>query len=152
MEINVKSAAFKEGELIPEKYTCSGEGISPPIEWDAAGDSVASYVLICEDPDAPIRTFTHWVLYDLSPETHALPEHVPDKDKLPNGGVHGINSMRKLGYMGPCPPSGTHRYFFKVFALDKKLELGPGAEKEKVLKAMSGHILGEGQLMGKYSK
>ena len=138
--------------MIPEKYTCSGEGISPPISWESVADSVKSYALICEDPDAPMGTFTHWVIYDMPPQTHELPERVPNQNTLPNGGVHGINSLRKTGYMGPCPPSGTHRYFFKVFALDSRLGLKPGAGKDEVLRAMEGHIVGEGQLMGRYER
>lgn len=152
MQIQVRSPAFSDGEMIPDRYTCTGDGASPPIEWDTPGDSVQSFALICDDPDAPMGTFTHWVVYDLPPDVHKLPERVPNEDALPNGGVHGINSLHKTGYTGPCPPSGTHRYFFKVFALDKKLDLKPGAGKEKVLREMEGHIVGEGQLMGRYTR
>lgn len=152
MDIQVKSPAFKDGEKIPEKYTCSGDGISPPIAWETPSDNVESFALICEDPDAPMGTFTHWVVYDMPTDVHALPEKVPNEDKLPIGGTHGINSLRRSGYTSPCPPSGTHRYFFKVFALDSKLGLKPGAGKDEVLKAMKGHIVGEGQLMGTYSR
>lgn len=152
MEIRVESPAFGHGQKIPEKYTCRGEGASPVIRWETAGDSAESFAVICEDPDAPMGTFTHWVVYDLPPDVHELPERIPNRDKLPSGGTHGINSMHKSGYVGPCPPSGTHRYFFKVFALDIKLDLKPGAGKDQVLKAMQGHVLGEGELMGTYGK
>lgn len=152
MDIQVKSDAFKDGEMIPQKYTCSGEDVSPPIAWDMEGDDVESFALLCEDPDAPTGTFTHWVVYDLPPNVHELPEGVPIKDTLPNGGMQGINSTHKSGYKGPCPPSGTHRYYFNVFALNKRLRLDPGAGKDELLEAMKGHILSEGYLMGKYSR
>ncbi len=152
MQIQVKSRAFSDGEMIPAKYTCTGDGISPPISWEPVSDNIRSFALICEDPDAPMGTFTHWVVYDLPPEVHELPERVPNEDRLPGGGVHGINSLHKSGYVGMCPPSGTHRYFFKVFALDTTLDLKPGAGKDEVLKAMEGHIVGEGQLMGRYQR
>ncbi len=151
MDIKVTSPAFRQGEEIPQKYTCNGDGVSPPVEWEVLSNNVRSFVLISEDPDAPMGTFTHWVVYDLPPNIRALPERVPNDDELPTGGVHGINSLHKIGYMGPCPPSGRHRYFFRVFALDERLDLKPGAGKDKVLRAMQGHILGEGELMGTYS-
>ncbi|MCE5198049.1 MAG: YbhB/YbcL family Raf kinase inhibitor-like protein [Armatimonadota bacterium] len=152
MEVQVKSPAFSEGDSIPDKYTCNGDGMSPPIQWDVPGDNVQSFAVICEDPDAPTGVFTHWVVYDLPPDVHELSERVPNEDKLPNGGVHGVNSIHKTGYLGMCPPKGTHRYYFKVFALDKKLDLAPGAGKKKVEDAMQGHIVGEGELMGTYAR
>lgn len=152
MDIQVRSPAFGEGEMIPRQYTCTGDGVSPPIAWQAPTDSVESFALVCEDPDAPMGTFTHWVLYDLPSNVHELPERIPNEDHPPTGGTHGVNSMHRTGYMGPCPPSGTHRYFFKVFALDTRLGLEPGAGKDDLLEAMEGHVVGKGQLMGKYQR
>jgi len=152
MEMRVRSSAFTDGGMIPERYTCDGEGISPPIAWEHVSDNIRSFALICEDPDAPMGTFTHWVVYDLPPDVSELPENVPNKDHLPNGGVHGINSLHKIGYFGPCPPSGTHRYFFKVYALDKKLDIRPGADKDHLMEAMKRHVVAQGQIMGKYQR
>lgn len=152
MEMRVRSSAFTDGGMIPEKYTCDGEGISPPIVWESVSDNIRSFALICEDPDAPMGTFTHWVVYDLPSDVTELPEHIPNKDRLPNGGLQGINSLHKTGYFGPCPPSGTHRYFFKVYALDKKLDIGPSADKDRLMEAMKGHIVAQGQIMGKYQR
>jgi Raf kinase inhibitor-like YbhB/YbcL family protein len=108
--------------------------------------------LIADDPDAPRGTFVHWVIYNLPSDTRGLPEDVPNQQILPSGAAQGVNGAGSVGYMGPCPPSGTHRYFFKVYALDTQLGLGAGASNEEVLDAMEGHVLGEGQLMGTYRR
>lgn len=150
MHVKVKSRAFSDGEMIPRQYTCNGDGISPPISWESPSDNIQSFALICDDPDAPIGTFTHWVIYDLPPDLREIPERIPNESTVPGGGIHGINSLHKTGYTSPCPPSGTHHYHFKVYALDTKLNLNPGASKDKVLKAMQGHIKGEGELIGLY--
>lgn len=151
MSIKVNSSAFHDGERIPSLYTCDGDRISPPLSWtDVSG--VKSFVLIADDPDAPRGTFVHWVLFNLPADTKQLPAHVPTHEKLPNGAVQGRNSGGGIGYTPPCPPSGTHRYFFKVYALDKKLDLPSGATKADVSMAMEGHVLGEGQLMGTYRR
>jgi Raf kinase inhibitor-like YbhB/YbcL family protein len=152
MEIKVKSTAFEEGGKIPKQYTCDGSDVSPPLAWSAIPEGTKSIALICDDPDAPMGTWVHWVLFNLPPDVKELPENVPARKNLENGAIHGINDFRNLGYGGPCPPSGTHRYYFKVYALDMQINLKAGITKGKLLKAMKGHILAEGQLMGKYTR
>jgi Raf kinase inhibitor-like YbhB/YbcL family protein len=152
MSIDVASPAFEEGGAIPARYTCDGLDVSPPLSWSSLPDGTQSLALIADDPDAPRGTFVHWVLYNLPPDTHRLPEDVPNRERLPSGAVQGVNSAARVGYMGPCPPSGTHRYFFKVYALDTGLDLGGGTTKEELVNAMEGHVLAEGQLMGTYRR
>jgi len=152
MQISLTSPAFRDGGVIPARYTCDGENISPPLRWGDLPAGTRALVLICDDPDAPGKTWVHWVLYDLPPDVQELPEGIPPKEALENGAKQGRNDFRKLGYGEPCPPGGTHRYFFKLYALDKPLGLAPGATKAKVLAAMEGHVLGRGQLIGKYSR
>lgn len=152
MGIIVESSAFKEGGMIPSKYTCDGSDISPPISWSGLPDKTVSIALISDDPDAPMGTWVHWVLYDLPANVTDIPENVPTEKVLKNGGKQGITDFRRIGYGGPCPPSGTHRYYFKIYSLDVKLGLDPGASKDQLLSAMKGHILDEGQLMGKYKR
>lgn len=153
MELQVSSSAFQPGEMIPVKHTCDGPDLSPPLQWTAPPGGTKSLALICDDPDAPVGTWVHWVLYGLSPETTSLPEAVP-KDKIVLGGARqGMNDFRRIGYGGPCPPPGApHRYFFKLYALDSSLDLEPGLTKQQLLDAMKGHILAQGQLMGKYKR
>jgi Raf kinase inhibitor-like YbhB/YbcL family protein len=150
--IRVTSPAFQEGQTIPLQYTCDGDSISPPLNWEAVPEGTQSIALILDDPDAPGGTFVHWVLYDLPADLEGLPENLPAGKGLPIGGEEGVNSTKKTGYAGPCPPRGTHRYFFKVYALDTKLNLPAGETKERLLEAMEGHILGQGQLMGRYKR
>jgi len=152
MEIKVTSTAFEQGGMIPNKYTCDGQDISPPLSWVDVPDGTASIVLVCDDPDAPMGTWVHWVLFDLPPDAQGLPENIPAVENLENGGIHGINDWRKLGYGGPCPPGGTHRYYFKIYALDKLMNIPVGNTKAQLLKAMEGHILAEGELMGRYKR
>jgi len=152
MAITVTSTAFQEGGMIPAKYTADGANVSPPLAWTGIPEGTKSLALINDDPDAPVGTWVHWVLYNLPPDTKLLAENVPSNATLPNGARHGTNDFRKLGYGGPAPPSGTHRYYFKVYALDAMLDLAPGATKKQLEKAMAGHILGQGQLMGKYKR
>jgi Raf kinase inhibitor-like YbhB/YbcL family protein len=152
MGIKIESPAFKEGGMIPVKYTCDGENVSPALKWGDLPTGTKSLALISDDPDAPVGTWVHWVLYNLPPDVRALPENVPSKKSLENGAVHGTNDFKRLGYGGPCPPGGTHRYFFKIYALDKKIDLAPGAKKDQLVKAMEGHVLDSGQLMGKYRR
>lgn len=109
-------------------------------------------VLIADDPEAPRGTFVHWVIYNLPPDTRRLPEDVLKRETLPSGAAQGVNGAGRVGYMGPCPPGGTHRYFFKVYVLDRDLDLGGGATKEDLLDAMEGHILAEGRLVGTYRR
>jgi len=152
MEIKITSPAFDDGGLIPSKYTCDGADISPPLQWQPAPEGTRSIALICDDPDAPMGTWVHWVLFNLPADTTELAENIPPDKTLPNAARQGTNDFRRIGYGGPCPPSGTHRYFFKIYALDTQIDLSPGADKRQLLKAVDGHILGKGQLVGKYSR
>ena len=153
MTIQLTSSAFAEGAPIPEKYTCDGEDISPLLKWSNAPKGTKSLALICDDPDAPIGTWVHWVLYDIPPAVTELPEGVPTTEALPSGAKQGINDFKRLGYGGPCPPRGSaHRYFFTLYALDTELQLEPGATKKDLVRAMEGHILAEGRLMGTYKR
>lgn len=148
----VTSAAFSPGEPIPRTHTCDGEDVSPPLAWSGVPAGAKSLALICDDPDAPAGTWVHWVLYDLPPESKTLAGGVPRQENLKNGAKQGKNDFRKTGYNGPCPPGGTHRYFFKLYALDVALNLPAGLTKTELLKAMEGHVLGEGRLMGTYNR
>jgi len=150
--MKLQSTAFKDGEMIPGKYTCDGANISPPLSWNALPAGTKSLVLICDDPDAPAGTWVHWVYYDIPPETTDLPENVAPLQHPQTGGTQGKNDFRKIGYGGPCPPGGTHRYYFKIYALDVMLVLPPGATKAEVLKAMEGHVVDKTALMGKYKR
>jgi Raf kinase inhibitor-like YbhB/YbcL family protein len=146
------SSAFSEGAMIPGKYTCDGEDVSPPLNWKALPAGTKSLALICDDPDAPVGTWVHWVYYDIPAGTEGLPENVVPDERPAQGGTQGVNDFRKIGYGGPCPPGGTHRYYFKLYALDTPLNLSSGATKKQVLKAMENHIIGQTQLMGKYKR
>jgi Raf kinase inhibitor-like YbhB/YbcL family protein len=150
--LDVRSSAFKEGSVIPARYTCDGLDFSPPLSWSSVPDGTQSLTLIADDPDAPRGAFVHWVIYNLPPDTRRLPEDVPNQQTLPSGALQGINGAGSIGYTGPCPPSGTHRYFFKVYALDTELDLGVGATKEEVVRAMEGHVRAEGRLLGTYQR
>lgn len=152
MEIVIKSSAFENGGMIPSKYTCDGEDISPPLEWDSLPEGTKSIAIISDDPDAPMGTWVHWVIYNIPPDKKGLDENVPKVRELPDGARQGMNDFKRIGYGGPCPPYGVHRYYFKIYALDTLLDLPPGATKKELLKAMEGHILAKGELMGKYSR
>ncbi len=152
MEIKITSSAFLEGGMIPKKYTCDGENISPQLAWTSVPDNAKSLTLISDDPDAPVGTWVHWVLYNLPASVNELTENIPTQKVLVNGAKQGTNDFRRIGYGGPCPPGGTHRYYFKLYDLDTMLNLDAGATKAEVLKAMQGHILAHGQLMGKYKR
>lgn len=152
MEIKITSPAFEDGGLIPARYTCDGEDISPPLRWDAVPEGTRSIALICDDPDAPMGTWVHWVLFNLPADTRELAEKFPADETLHDGTRQGITDFGSTGYGGPCPPSGTHRYFFKIYALDTKIDLVAVADKARLLEAMEGHILGQGQLVGKYER
>jgi hypothetical protein len=152
MEIKITSSAFEEGGLIPAKYTCDGADVSPPLQWDAVPEGTKSVALICDDPDAPMGTWVHWVLFNLPSDAKELAENIPAEETLPNGAKQGVNDFGRIGYGGPCPPGGTHRYFFKIYALDTEVGLEAGADKRQLLKAMEGHILEQGQLVGKYKR
>ena len=142
----VTSSAFKDGEMIPFKYTLNGENVSPDISWKGAPDDSKSFVIIATDHDIPISkfrlfTWNHWVVYNIPPDVLSLPEAVSATENLDNGAKQGMNSFRKTGYGGPCPPFGTHRYYFKVYAVDIKIDLEPkDAVKKKVLKAIGDNL------------
>jgi len=149
----VSSPAFKHGDFIPSEYTCDGSDVSPEIVIENVPTNAKSLVLINDDPDAPMGTWDHWILYNIPASNKVvIPKGIKPEKEFPNGMRHGINSWGRLGYGGPCPPSGVHRYFFKVYALDVVLDIPPGATKQKILKAMEGHIIAQGELMGKYSR
>ena len=150
--IKLMSPGFAEGQMIPVANTCDGHDKSPWLQWAAIPDKTRSLALIVDDPDAPSGTFVHWVLYSIPPDRHELTEGMPDDEVLPNGAVQGINDFGQIGYDGPCPPSGTHRYYFTLYALDTDLDLPPGQTKAGLLDAMGNHILGKGQLMGRYKR
>jgi Raf kinase inhibitor-like YbhB/YbcL family protein len=150
--MNLTSSAFAQGAMIPKEYTCDGRDISPPLSWSEPPEKTQIFALIMDDPDAPMGTWVHWVIYNIPATVHTLREGVPPNADLPDGSRQGRNSWRRIGYGGPCPPSGTHRYFFKLYALDTMLGLAAGATKEELLKAMEGNILAQAELMGKYSR
>ena len=150
-EFTLSSAAFLEGEPIPTKYSCDGDNTSPSLVWSGAPENTGSFALIMDDPDAPVGIWVHWVLFNLPGDANSLPENLPADAVFTDGSQQGTNSWGRLGYGGPCPPSGTHRYFFKLYALDTSLTLGESASKEDVLAAMEDHILMETELMGTYN-
>jgi Raf kinase inhibitor-like YbhB/YbcL family protein len=148
----LSSNDFEHKGAIPEKFTCKGEGISPQLQWKGAPEGSKSFALIMDDPDAPSGTWIHWVYYDIPANVNQLPQGIKGDNLLSDGSRNGTNSAGKIGYIGPCPPSGQHRYFFKLYALDSILDLKPGATKPDLLKAMQGHILGLAELMGTFNK
>ena len=148
----IKSSAFVEGGMIPSKYTCDERDISPPLEWKDVPAGVKSFALICDDPDAPGGIWVHWVVYNIPSNISRLEENIKPEPGAKNTMLQGSNSWSRTGYGGPCPPSGTHRYYFKLYALDEMLSLKPGMSKMQLLDAMKGHVLAEAQLMGKYKR
>jgi Raf kinase inhibitor-like YbhB/YbcL family protein len=151
--LQLTSAAFQHGGEIPRKYTCDGSDVSPQLRWANAASGTKAFGLIVDDPDAPGGTWVHWVIYDLPGDTKELAEGIAKTETLPNGAKNGINDFRKIGYGGPCPPAGpAHRYYFKLYALDAPTNLKPRATKQQLLDAMKGHVLDEGELMGRYKR
>ncbi len=150
--LSLTSPAFAPGQPIPTRFTCDGEDISPALNWGEPPAGTRSFALIMDDPDAPAGTWTHWVLFNIPADARALEEAVPALETLSSGARHGKNSWGRLGYGGPCPPAGTHRYFFRLYALDVSLDLSPGAARRDVQSAMQGHILAQGELMGTYTR
>jgi len=148
----IKSSAFNHLEMIPEKYTCKGENVSPPLQWSNVPDGTKSFVLINDDPDAPAGTWIHWVLFNIPADQTALKENIEQKKVFDNGTRQGMTDSGRSAYGGPCPPSGTHRYFFKLYALDIMLDLPAGSTKKEIEKAMQGHILASGELIGNFKK
>jgi len=152
-KISVLAEGFNEGDMMPGEFTCKGKDISPSISWKGIPEGTKSVTLIMDDPDAPAGTFVHWVIYNMPAHTRDLPKGMlPDKI-LADGSMQGMTDFGETGYGGPCPPPGKpHRYFFKVYALDMKLNLPAGASKSQVESAMKGHILADGVLMGRYQR
>jgi Raf kinase inhibitor-like YbhB/YbcL family protein len=153
MKLDLTSTAFKEGEPIPQQYTGDGRDLSPPLAWGEPPAGTKSFALIADDPDAPRKTWVHWVLFNVPPATRTLGEGVPKKNDLPDGSKQGKTDFGTVGYGGPAPPPGKpHRYYFKLYALDTTLNLPAGATKPDLDAAMKGHTLAEGQVMGTYKR
>ncbi len=151
--ITITSPAFSEGDSIPENYTCDGDDVSPPLEWTGLPNGTQSLTLIVDDPDAPVGTWVHWVIFDIPPSINGFPEGIARSEMIEGTGTQGKNDSRQIGYIGPCPPKGKpHRYFFKLYALDVALNLKAGVGKSEVEKAMRNHILAQGQLIGTYGR
>ncbi len=153
MALSLSSIAFQGGGRVPVKYTCEGQDVSPPLIWSEPPQGTQSLALIVDDPDAPGGVFTHWVLFNIPPDSGELPEAMPTQAQLPSGALQGKNDFGKIGYGGPCPPPGRpHHYCFTLYALDRVLDLKAGVSKKQVLDAMQGHILAQGELTGTYQR
>ena len=153
--MTLASSAFSSNGVLPAKYTCDGDNLSPALSWNAPPAGARSLVLLVNDPDAspaPGKTFVHWVLYDLPPTVRQLPEKLPAQPFLKIGGMQGKNDFGQYGYGGACPPSGTHHYLFRLYALDQTLDLPPGTGKDEAIAAMKGHIVAGATLRGQYSR
>lgn len=145
--MEIKSPAFANNENIPAKYTCDGDDINPPLQFSDVPGNAKSLVLISDDPDAPTGTWVHWTIWNIDPATTEITEN-----SIPAGAIEGTTSFGEIGYGGPCPPSGVHRYYFKLYALDTKLELPPTSKKEDIKKAMTRHVLASAELIGLYQR
>lgn len=153
MSLAVTTTAFSAGGAIPKVYTCDGSDASPDLTWSGAPAGVQSFALIADDPDAPVGTWTHWLIWNIPPHSAGLPKSVPKDETLGDGTRQGRNDFRRIGYGGPCPPPGNpHRYFFKLFALDGKLDLRAGSNRTELEQAIKGHVLAQGELMGKFGR
>ena len=153
MSFELKSPDFKAGSTIPLQFTCVGADISPALQWNAPPADTQSLALIADDPDAPVGTWVHWVLYNLPAQAHSLQQDFPKSEKSQDGTLQGRNDFGKIGYGGPCPPPGrAHRYFFKLYALDTQLSLKAGASKKDLERAMQSHILAQTEYMGRFSR
>jgi Raf kinase inhibitor-like YbhB/YbcL family protein len=151
--LTLSTSAFSPGGDIPEKFTCSGADLSPALTWSNVPLTTKTLALIVDDPDAPSGTFTHWVLYNQPPGAQGLQEGVPGTAQLPGGTLQGMNSAHSVGYHGPCPPPGKpHRYYFKLYALDSRLDLQSGANKSELEQAIQGHILAQAEYMGRFAR
>jgi len=152
MPLEITCPAFADNGMVPVKYTCDADEISPPLKWSNPPAGVKCFALLCDDPDAPAKVWVHWIIFNIPADVKELPENVPKVPKLEDGTIQGLNDSGETGYGGPCPPSGIHRYFFKLYALDTMLNLMPGVKKPEFLNALKGHILAEAKIMGKYGK
>lgn len=153
MTFQLESSAFENGKTIPRKYTCDGEDVSPPLMWKGAPEGTKSFALICDDPDAPLMTWTHWVVYGIPASVDYLLEGLPKAEVVAGVIKQGSNSGRRVGYAGPCPPGGkVHRYYFRIYALDADPDIKPGESKKHLEEAMKGHVLGQAETMGLYTR
>ena len=157
MSVTVRSEAFQDGHAVPRRHTDDGEDLSPPLTWSQLPPGTKELALVVDDPDAPrSEPWVHWLIYGIAADANGLPEGVPQKERVgaPAGAVQGKNSWGTIGYRGPAPPKGhgTHHYHFKLYALDAALALAPGLDKAQLLKAISGHVLGHGELVGTYAR
>jgi hypothetical protein len=153
MSFEITSTAFSDGGMIPKRFTCDGPDVSPQLGWTRAPAGTQGFALIMDDPDAPVGTWVHWVIYNLPANTRELPEGVEKQEQLASGAIQGRNDFRRIGYGGPGPPPGKrHRYYFKLYALDTELTLKAGATKPELERAMKSHILGKTELMGRYGR
>jgi Raf kinase inhibitor-like YbhB/YbcL family protein len=149
----LKSNAFRSEGHIPAQFTCEGANISPDLSWSGVPQGAKSLALVLHDPDAPHHGgYTHWIVFNIPASVNHLPENAPKTANLPGGGIQGRNDDGGIGYTGPCPPSGTHRYYFDLYAVDRELKLKPGASKDELEHAIRGHVLGQAEFMGKYKK
>ena len=153
MSFSLKTTAFAVGGEIPKKYTCDGTDVSPALNWNDAPAGTQSFALIADDPDAPVGTWTHWIIWNILAKSVGLPEGVPKAEESGDGTRQGKNDFRRIGYGGPCPPVGKpHRYFFKLYALDAKLDVKAGVNRKELERAMKGHMLSQTEMMGKYGR
>ena len=152
MAFEIKSSAFNNGSAIPSKYTCDGQDVSPPLNWSGAPSGTKSFALIADDPDAPVGTWVHWVAWNIPATAAGLKEALEKNAALTDGTRQGLSDFKRAGYGGPCPPSGTHRYMFKLYALDTVIDLDQTTTKAKLETAMKGHVLAQTTLMGTYSR
>jgi Raf kinase inhibitor-like YbhB/YbcL family protein len=151
--MKLSSSAFASGATVPSQYTCKGTDISPALNWSGAPAHTASFALIMDDPDAPSGTWVHWVMWNIPQKAHSLPEGIAKSQELDDGSRQGRNSFGKIGYNGPCPPPGqTHRYFFRIYALDQSVNLQPGANRLDVDAAIKAHILAQGEYIGTFHR
>ncbi len=153
MEFTISSPSFTEGGSISKKFTCEGEDVSPQLTWSNSPKGTVTFALLVDDPDAPVGNWSHWAIWNIPGESQGLSEAVPKDPHLANGSVQGTNDFRRIGYNGPCPPAGKpHRYYFRVFALDRKLNVESTAGKRELEAAMKGHILSQAEWMGRYQR
>lgn len=152
MALEITTTEFEHEGTIPARLTCDGDNVSPALTWTDPPEGTQSFVLIVDDPDAPVGTFVHWVAYNIPGDARGLPEGVAADEELPDGTRQGYTDFASTGYGGPCPPGGTHRYYFKLYALDTMLELAPGATKHLTLFHMIGHQIGDAVLVGRYTR
>ncbi len=152
MAFELKSSAFAHESAVPSKYTCDGADVSPPLAWSGAPAGTKSYALVVDDPDAPAGTWVHWVVWNIPASASALTENIAAAAELPDGTRQGISDFKRPGWGGPCPPSGTHRYYFKLYALDALLDISATATKRDLEAAMKGHVLGQATLRGTYAR